>query len=550
MNKRIVLLTIIPPLILFLGSRLNSTLSDSAAHSNPQPAPFHTLFTTSNACMSCHNGLVTPSGEDISFGIDWGASMMANAARDPYWHAAVRREVTDHPESRAHIEHECSTCHMPMSHYEAEYNGQMAQVFANLPVNAAVSRRNMLAADGVSCTTCHQITDENLGEPGSFVGRFGLDSVTTMGQRHVYGPYPVDQGLSNLMHSSSGFLQKQSRHIQQSEMCATCHTLITESLGPDEEVIGELPEQVPYLEWKHSSFLDRQSCQSCHMPVVEQPVAISSVLGQPREEVSRHTFRGGNFFMLKMLNRYRDDLGVQALPNEMSAAVNRTIDHLQTRSARLEISNLEVSSGELRADLLVNNLAGHKLPTAYPSRRTWLHITVTDADGELIFESGALRPDGSIVGNDNDENPGRYEPHHTEITQPDQVQVYETIMADPDGKVTTGLLTAVQFIKDNRILPDGFNKMTAGEDIAVQGKAYEDSDFSGGSDTIHLRIPVVNSVKPLHLQAEIWYQPIGYRWAQNLAPYDSPETNRFVDYYESMSDESAVLLVRISNTLE
>jgi hypothetical protein len=33
------------------------------------------------------------------------------------------------------------------------------------------------------------------------------------------------------------------------------------------------------------------------------------------------------------------------------------------------------------------------------------------------------------------------------------VQIYEAVMAGPDGAVTTGLLTAVRFVKDNRLLP-------------------------------------------------------------------------------------------------
>ena len=54
------------------------------------PAP---LFATSDRCLACHNGISTPSGEDISLGFAWRASIMANAARDPYWLAAVRRNA-------------------------------------------------------------------------------------------------------------------------------------------------------------------------------------------------------------------------------------------------------------------------------------------------------------------------------------------------------------------------------------------------------------------------------------------------------------------------
>jgi hypothetical protein len=49
---------------------------------------------------------------------------------------------------------------------------------------------------------------------------------------------------------------------------------------------------------------------------------------------------------------------------------------------------------------------------------------------------------------------------------------------------------------------------------------------------------------PFHVEAELWYQPIGFRWAHNLAPYKAAEPQRFVGYYESMSTTSAVLLTR------
>lgn len=552
--KRLVFIITLPVLVIFAGLNINFGTSDSVSvpqvHGMDLTIANHLLFKTGDNCMSCHNDLITPSGEDISFGSNWRASMMANSARDPYWHAAVRREVMDHPESQSFIENECSTCHMPMAHYQANAEGKMAEVFANLPAGKAETQQNLLAVDGVSCTTCHQIQDNNFGERESFVGGFFIDTLQPMGQREVYGPYPADPGRSKIMHSSSGFDQKESKHIQQSELCATCHTLYTHTLDDEGEIIGELPEQVPYLEWQHSSFVNNQSCQSCHMPEVQDSTAISSVWGQPRENVSRHSFRGGNFFMMSMLNRYRDELGVQALPQEMDAAINRTIDHLQTKSAQISISDANVNDHQAIIDLAVKNLAGHKLPTAYPSRRVWIHFSVTDQNGSTVFESGAIRPDGSIAGNDNDDNDEKYEPHHSEITRQDQVQIYEAIMADPNDNITTGLLTAIRFIKDNRILPDGFDKTTAGDDIAVQGKAFDDEDFTGGTDRIRYRIDLENAEGPLQINAALYYQPIAYRWAQNLDSYDAPETNRFVGYYNSMSNTSSVILTSTSMTMQ
>ena len=79
--------------------------------------------------------------------------------------------------------------------------------------------------------------------------------------------------------------------VRQSELCATCHTLLTKARGPEGDVIGELPEQVTFLEWKPSAYnAEQRRCQSCHMPVVEQDTPIASVLGAPRKGFARHAF--------------------------------------------------------------------------------------------------------------------------------------------------------------------------------------------------------------------------------------------------------------------
>ena len=500
------------------------------------------LFRMGTACFSCHNNLVSPSGEDISIGSDWRASMMANSARDPYWQAAVRREIIDHPSAAARIEDECAACHMPMSRFEASAAGHLGKVFAHLPVGEKEERADLLAADGVSCTICHQITAEGFGDESSFTAGFEVDTETPLGDRTVYGPYEVDSGLRTIMHSASGFRQEESLHIQKSELCATCHTLITEAIGPGGEVAGHLPEQVPYLEWLHSAFSTERSCQSCHMPVVEGQTAISSVLGTPRTEVSRHVFQGGNFFMLRMLNRYRDELGVEALPNELEASAIRTENHLKSSSARLSVVRADRVRNRLDVAIRIDNLAGHKLPTGYPSRRSWIHFTVRDSSGELLFESGRLEAHGGIAGNDNDDDPARFEPHYDEITHPDEVQIYESVMVDLQDRITTGLLSAVNFIKDNRLLPRGFDKAIADDAIAVRGAANTDPNFSGGFDIVRYDVDVTGRSGPFAVRAELWYQPIAYRWANNLSAYDTPETNRFVGYFESMSDASGIEL--------
>jgi hypothetical protein len=122
------------------------------------------------------------------------------------------------------------------------------------------------------------------------------------------------------------------------------------------------------------------------------------------------------------------------------------------------------------------------------------------------------------------------------------VQIYEAIMAGADGEVTTGLIRAVRFVKDTRVLPAGFDKATAHQDIAVQGRAADDPDFAAGGDTVRYRVPVAAGEGPFTVSAELWYQPIAFRWAQNLRQQAAPEIERFLGYYQKASADSALLL--------
>ena len=508
------------------------------------------LFVTSNSCMACHNGLVTPQGDDVSIGVAWRASMMANAARDPYWQAAVRRETLVHPSASAAIQNECSACHMPMDRFQANAEGHLCEIFSHLPLAADTSPQGLLAADGVSCSVCHQIGRGKLGEHESFTAGFELDTTTPSGERHVYGPYEIDAGRQSLMRSASRFLPEQGAHIRSSELCATCHTLFTHTLDAEGAVVGELPEQVPYLEWRHSALAGVRSCQSCHMPMIDGEVPISSVLGVPREAVSRHVFRGGNFVMPLVLNAHRDELAVIALPLELQTSAQQTAKHLETAAATVSLAKTRISDGALGTEVVIWNLAGHKLPSAYPSRRVWIHFTVRSATGKIVFESGRFEPNGSIVGNDNDADPSTFEPHYDAIDDPEQVEIYEAIMGEPDGSVTTVLLSASSYLKDNRLLPEGFDKQSAGHDIAVRGGALDDDDFVGGGDRVAYVVDVSNAESPFLVGAELLYQPIGYRWAQNLGDQQAVEIDRFIGYYNEMAGASAVVLSSASSSVE
>jgi hypothetical protein len=284
------------------------------------------------------------------------------------------------------------------------------------------------------------------------------------------------------------------------------------------------------------------------MPVVNEAVPITALFGEPREGMHRHVFVGSNFVMEGMLQDHRDELATEAQPENMDAAMKRTAEFLKTQAAKVTITRVDATPNRLAADVHVENLGGHKLPTAYPSRRAWLHFVVRDGNGHVVFESGALNPDGSIVGNDNDEDPLKFEPHYREITNSQEVEIYEPILKDSEGKVTTGLLRAVGYLKDNRLLPHGFDKATANKDIAVTGDAANDPGFTDSGSSVRYVVSTGNATGPFKVEAELWFQPIGFRWAHNLAPYEAEEPQRMVRYYEAAARKSAVMLAKAEAT--
>jgi hypothetical protein len=510
----------------------------------PAPTRAADMFLTSENCMACHNDMSTASGEDVSFGTEWRATMMANSSRDPYWQASVRREVREHAPATAAIENECSLCHMPMANVQARSRGGSTQVFANL-ARGVHSPRASLAQDGVSCTVCHQIQPDKLGKPESFVGGFVVDTSDRQ-PRKAFGPFDVKQPLARLMASATHFSPATAQHIRSSELCATCHTLITEALDANGKPVGRLPEQVPYLEWLESAYHEGVPCQSCHMPDVSEPAPMANLLAEPRRGLLHHEFIGGNFLVPAMLRQLR--VATHALPQDLDRAAATARVLVAGSAANLGIENLQVKDGALLAQIKVENGTGHKLPTAYPSRRAWLHITVKDARDAVVFESGAIGANGKIAGNDNDDDPSRFEPHHTSVERPEQVQIYEAILGDRDGRVTTGLLQAVRYLKDNRVPPIGFDKKKAAADVAVHGKALADDDFSDGEDRVGLHVSVGEHPGPYKLAVELLYQPIGYRWAENLRAVDAREPHAFTRAFDALAAVSFQRMARAEGT--
>ena len=508
------------------------------------------FFTAAGNCVACHKNNIDEAGNDVSFGEYWRSSMMANAAKDPYYLAGVSMNIDRFPEYSAAIESKCSTCHMPMAHLSDSFYGEENLIFGTEGYLDSQHPLHKMALDGVSCTACHQIQDEELGEFSSFSGDFTIDNNTPMGARILFGRFDLHQSSQNIMANSSGFISQQSDHLFESELCATCHNLYTHYVLEDGTFSDEwFPEQTPYTEWLNSDFATRSTCQDCHMPTAEGSVVLSSMgPGGPRSPFATHGFVGGNVYMLGILKDFGGELGVQAGAEHFDATLERTLTHLQSNTAELSISPPVLENSLLSFDITTNNFTGHKLPTGYPSRRVWLHVRIEDGDGQLIFESGAVEESGAIIGNDNDENPLAFETHYNEITSPDQVQIYESLMHDVSGDLTTVLLSASSYSKDNRLLPEGFDKTSVTDDIAPYGDAVTDDNFSGGGDSVTYQIDTGSSDGPFLVNVELLYQSISFRWAEDLSTYDTQPSQLFTDYYNTQSNQSVVLAVQSTHS--
>ncbi|MDX1345283.1 MAG: multiheme c-type cytochrome [Sedimenticolaceae bacterium] len=471
-------------------------------------------------------------GEDVSIVQEWSASMKANAAKDPYWKAKVAAELKRNAHLADVINHKCSQCHAPMANYEsdgeAEILGDKGVLDSSHPLHDA-------AMNGVSCTYCHQI--ENTASLGTLEGFSG--EVEISDQKVAYGQYsdPLQQQMINQV----GFTPLYGEHMSGSELCASCHNLKTPFVDANGNLASttpesEFPEQMPYTEWENSIFSDTgsnpKSCQDCHMPATSSKMSTRPSTLPVREGFAKHRFSGANTVMLTLLRDNAAALDVDI--TSIDANITRSREMLQN-AVTLEILSAGIDDDEAEIRLRLTNNSGHKAPTGYPSRRMWLHVRVTDSNGEIVFESGKVNKDGSINGADNDSDLSRIEPHHDLITREDQVQIYESVMGDTDGNVTFTLLRASHYLKDNRLTPPGFDKNHVPLDVAVQGMALDDGDFNEGIDEITYRFENSGS-GDLTVEVMLNYQSITHGALVDLyKDEETPEVRSFRNMYDAQS---------------
>ena len=495
----------------------NLTLDDFD-HTVPHNPSFKsTHFSGSQNCAQCHDGISDTSTNpdtDVSIVKAWQGTMMANASIDPLYLAKVASEVKRNPNFKDVIEDKCSRCHMPMANVEANFAGDTISMSGDGFLNPDNIHYNE-AKDGVSCTLCHQIeNDPKLGTDEGFSGKFVIAD-NEDNNRIAYGPYP--NPLTGPMTNDNfniNFIPTYSTHIEDSKLCASCHNLDTPVIDAQGNLNGlTFSEQAVYTEWEFSDFNTTKSCQECHMPTTEGSVILSTSGNNltPRPNFHQHKFLGANTYMLEIIKNNRTQLGAIADETAFNESITNTRQFLKA-AADVNITDVSFENGTLEFSVLVSNHSGHKFPTSLPSRRAWLHVTVTNTENQTIFESGAFNSNGQIVGVD--DNTEAYEEHHEKIDEASEVQVYEPIMVDTDGNLTYTFMQASSYVKDNRILPLGYKDNTP-SNAQPYGEARDDDDFVGGSDTVDYVVSGLPD-SDYSIVVTLQYQTMSYGFAQDL----------------------------------
>jgi len=335
-------------------------------------------------------------------------------------------------------------------------------------------------------------------------------------------------------------------------LSGSCHTVVLPVFDrkgrPVADKTGkpqEFHEQMTYPEWQNSIYQNERApinqsavrtCQDCHMqksflgqqlvfrtaniedinyPYTDYRLRDKDITVRVRDQYSRHTMLGINQFGLMMFEQFPDILGIrtadymygEAVPGLLTAQ-SSGYDLARRETATIEVTSLTKSDNSLEANVSVQNLAGHGFPSGVAFRRAFLTFEVVDKDGKVVWASGRTNSMGAIVrGITEDVLPTEFfydaakgeqvfQPHYEVISDEGQVQIYEELIADTQGKITTSFVGLDQVLKSNRLLPKGwrpdgpFAEFTRPHGDAERDPEYVNKSGAIGGDRIVYRMPL------------------------------------------------------------
>jgi hypothetical protein len=495
---------------------LNSQLSTNqftlpGTQPHERPTPFYDV----ERCVKCHaqtpNGLADPY-------ISWHGGMMAQAARDPVFRAALAIANQDLKGSGEY----CIRCHAPRAWLEGR---------------STAADGSLLKGDdlhGVSCDVCHHFVDPLSEEakkfakqtpPGYGNGMFVVDSEAN----RMRGPYADTRGSS--MHQ----LLLSPYHAT-SELCGNCHNVsnpafATNVLTQPPHAFGHIERT--YSEWALSDFAkaeSRQTCQSCHFPPVPgggRAVNYATNRGElHRDYFVAHTGAGGSTWVQDAVALLWP--GPDVDPTALSAGKDRARALLKTAAAL----GLDCTDG--RARLTITNLTGHKLPTGYPEgRRMWVNVRFFGRGDKLIGELGRYGETKARLDAAEVSVPTLLDPEWTRVYEclPGISPAQAAKCGHPPGPSLHFVLNDVT-AKDNRIPPRGFQQRAFAEHLAapVMGPAEQPpgappfapltrgvvgaSNYADGQywDELHFDLPAGTE----RVEVRLMYQSVSWEYLKFL----------------------------------
>lgn len=470
----------------------------------------------------------TGNAINVSPYAEWRASPMGLAGRDPIFFSQLQSETNHLPMHQTCIENTCLHCHGVMGQRQFAIDTQKpdadckSNIFAippppEIPFGDPFSLTQVtqyqddqgdpqygaLARDGISCAVCHHVDKTALGTENSYTGNWVAGPPD-----EVYGPY--ESVIEKPMQHALGITPTYGEQIKGSDMCGTCHNILLPVFNndgslhsvtaPNGQQVTSTYEQTTHLEWVNSDFAKQgsfESCQDCHMPnhYKDQSLAGTKIANiesnefaptthrlpdaditlTPREEYARHALHGLNLFMNEMFQQFPLLLGVRQIDYMGSTTTQPaliTTAESMTKMALEETADVIITQvdrsldqGRVTVGVRVTNKVGHALPSGVGFRRVILELTMSDADGNLLWASGRTNALGVILdgisdtplATENGINQTEYQPHYQRITSGSQAQIYQELIKDSDGYLTTAFLRRVDPVKDNRLRPRGYD---------------------------------------------------------------------------------------------
>ena len=387
-------------------------------------------YPSANTCKTCHEQHYR----------EWSVSQHAYAQLSPIYMAMQNRINQLSNGTNGDF---CIRCH-----------NQVGMNIGESPYQSNLTR-HPTSREGITCVVCHRVEEEYgkvsgrlaLVEGDLLAGVFGpnggeeLDRVLENRDEYRVVTEPGEPGRQ--IHTKVGHFPQ----IQTPQFCGSCH---------DVNLFNGFRLEEAFSEYKNSPAAARgETCQDCHMGTVQGkvseyafgPAAVVGGVETKSRKLTNHFFAGPDYSVihpgifphnadaseLATLEEWLEfDVDAGWGTDEFEDNVSddyefpsrwRSIDDRYDARAIIEdqhelldwatAKRLEVlRNGYLMDDLEVrkksakslvfeipvrNGTDGHNVPTGFDAERLlWLEVTVRNQDGDVIFKSGDLDPNGDL----------------------------------------------------------------------------------------------------------------------------------------------------------